>query len=266
MNTLIDGRKRSSTRDAGPMTLWRLEVLRLSRTHRWMILLGVYVLFAVLGALSARFFNELMGRVGGDITIIAPDPRPVDGLIQFVSNAGQMGLLAVVVVAAAALAFDAHPERAAFLRTRMAHPGRLVVAPYVVNMLAAIVSLVIGTAVTVALTAALVGPMPLVPVAIGTLYGALYLAFVVAVVAAAATLVRSQIATVFASLGVLIVLPILGLVDALQPWLPSQLLNAVIAIVEGAAATDYARAALVAIAAIAGLLVLAARRLEVRES
>lgn len=267
MNTLTDGRVRpSAPRAAAGMSLWRLELLRLLRTHRWMILLGVYLLFAVLGALSARFFNELMGRIGGDITIIAPDPRPIDGLIQFVNNAGQLGLIAVVVVAAAALAFDAHPERAAFLRTRIAHPGRLVIAPYVVNTLAAIVALVIGTTVTVALTAALVGPMPLVPLAVGTSYGALYLAFVVAVVAAVATFVRSQIATVFAALGVLIVLPVVGLIDALQPWLPSELLNAVIGLVGATPGTDYARAALIAIASIAGLLVLAARRLERRES
>jgi ABC-2 type transport system permease protein len=248
-----------------PMTLWRLEVLRLLRTHRWTILLGVYLLFAVIGALGARYLNELIGQMGGEMTIIAPDPRPVDGLIQFVSNISQLGLLAVVVVAAAALAFDAHPERAAFLRTRSTRPGRLVLAPYVVTTVATVLSLVVGTAVTVALTTALIGSLPLAEVLIGTAYGAIYLAFVMAIVAASASIVRSQVATVFTALAALLLLPLLAMVPVVQPWVPSELLTAVLAIVEGAPAGEYLRATVVSVAATAGLLALAMRRLERRE-
>lgn len=259
----VDAPGPTSTR--ARMTLWRLEALRLLRTHRWMILFGVYLLFAVLGAVSARYLNELLERMGGDIVIEAPDPRPVDGLIQFVSNISQLGLLAVVVVAAAALAFDAHPERAAFLRTRMQRPGRLVLAPYAVTTLATIAALLVGTAVTVGLTAALIGSLPLVEVVVGTLYGALYLAFVIAVVAAVAGMVRSQVGVVFAALGVLILLPMVSMIDVIQPWVPSELLTAVLAIVEGAPAGDYLRAAAVTVAATIGLLALAMRRIEHRE-
>ena len=266
MSTLTPERPREAgRRPERPMTLWRLEVLRLLRTHRWTILLGVYLLFAVVGALGARYLNELIGRMGGEIEIIAPDPRPVDGLIQFVSNISQLGLLAVVVVAAAALAFDAHPERAAFLRTRSTRPGRLVLAPYTVTTVATVLSLVVGTAVTVALTTALIGSLPLAEVVVGTVFGALYLAFAVAVVATAASIVRSQVATVFTALAALLLLPLLAMVPAVQPWVPSELLTAVIALVEGVPATDYLRAAAVSVVATAGLLVLAMRRLERRE-
>ena len=266
MSTLAPERTTPTGPQPGrPMTLWRLEVLRLLRTHRWTILLGVYLLFAVVGALGARYLNELIAQMGGDITIIAPDPRPVDGLIQFISNISQLGLLAVVVVAAGALAFDAHPERAAFLRTRSSRPGRLVLAPYVVITVATVLSLLVGTAVTVGLTTVLIGSLPVTEVVVGTLYGALYLAFVMAIVAAAASVVRSQVATVFTALATLLLLPLLAMVPALQPWMPSELLTAVLAIIEGAPASDYLRASGVSVAATAGLLVLAMRRLERRE-
>jgi ABC-2 type transport system permease protein len=266
MSTLAPARAAAAGRQPGrPMTLWRLEVLRLLRTHRWTILLGVYLLFAVVGALGARYLNELIGQMGGDVTIIAPDPRPVDGLIQFVSNISQLGLLAVVVVAAAALAFDAHPERAAFLRTRSTRPGLLVLAPYVVVTVATVLSLVVGTVVTVVLTTVLIGSLPLAEVVVGTVYGAVYLAFVMAVVAVAASVVRSQVATVFTALATLLLLPLLAMVPAVQPWMPSELLTAVLAIVEGAPAGEYLRAAAVSVVATAGLLALAMRRLERRE-
>ena len=79
------------------MSLWSLELLRLARTHRWMIVFGVYGFFAITGPLMARYFNEIIARFGGDVTVIAPDPRPVDGLAFFLDNASQLGLLAVVV-------------------------------------------------------------------------------------------------------------------------------------------------------------------------
>lgn len=248
-----------------PMTLWRLEVARLWRTRRWLIVVGVYGAFGVIGPLTARYINELLSRAGGEMQVIAPDPRPVDGIIQFVSNASQLGLLAVVVVAASALSLDAKPELAAFLRTKVRRPAVLVVAPYVVTTAAAIGSLLLGTAIAWALTASLIGPVPAGALVVGTLYGALYLAFATAVVAIIAGYTRSQATTVFAALGALLLLPIIGILDAVQPWLPSTLLMAVAATVEGTPAGEFWRAVVVSLISTAALLALAARRMDQRE-
>lgn len=254
------------TRDrATPMTLWRLERLRLLRTHRWMLLVGVYGVLAVLSAVTARYLRELMARFGEGMTVQVPDPRPADGIGQFVSNTSQLGVLAVVVVAASALALDAKPELAAFLRTKVSRAAVLLVPAYAVTTAGAVVGLVIGTAVAWGLTHALIGPLPAGPMVVGTVYGALYLAFAVAVVAAVAGFTRSQAATVFGALGVLLLLPIAGTVDAVGRWLPSELLGAVAALVNGAPAGEFARAAVVSVAATAALLALAAWRLERRE-
>lgn len=255
----------SAPRATRPMSLWRLERLRLLRTHRWMILFGVFALFGVLGPLSARYFNELMARAGGEMTIIAPDPRPMDGIVQFVTNTSQLGILAVVVVAAASLAFDSHPERAAFLRTRVGRPGRLVVAPYVVATVAAIAALLVGTGVAWTLTGVLLGGLPAGAMLLGTAYGALYLGFVVAVVAATVGFVRSQVGAIFAAVGLLLALPLLAMIDAVQPWVPSELLLAVVGLLEGEGGSTYLRATVSTVVAIGALLVLAARRIEQRE-
>jgi ABC-2 type transport system permease protein len=249
----------------GSMTLWRLEVTRLVRTHRWMILFGAFGLFGVLGPVTARYLNEIVQRLGEGVVITAPEPRPVDGLIQFVSNTSQIGLLAVVVVAASSLTLDAKPEVSAFLRTKVARAGTLVLPGAVVIAAAAIAALVVGTALAWVLTDALIGSLPAGPMVIGTAYGALYLAFVVAVVAAVAGFTRGQAATVFGALGVLLALPIVGVLDPIRPWLPSELLTAVAAMVEGAAAGDFARAVAVTLLATAGLIALAARGVERRE-
>jgi ABC-2 type transport system permease protein len=247
------------------MTLWRLEVLRLVRTHRWMILFGVYAFFGVLGPVTARYFNEIMERFAGEVTIVAPDPRPADGIIQFISNASQLGVLALVVVAAAALSLDTKPELAAFLRSKVTRPGRLLLPPYTTTVVAAALALAIGTLVAATMTTALIGPLPFWPIVAGTLFGVAYLGFAVAVVAWVAGFTRSQATTVFGALAILVVLPIVSIVDRVEPWLPSTLVGAVAAMVEGDAASEFGPALMVTLVAAVTLTILAMRRLERRE-
>lgn len=247
------------------MTLWRLELVRLIRTHRWAILFGVYVFFGVVGPFSAAYMDEIFARFGGDMQISLPDPRPVDGIIQFVGNASQLGLLAVVIVAAGALGLDARPEIASFFRTRVDKARRLLVPRYVVITAASATALAAGTAVAWILTVLLIGEIPAGGVLLGTLYGALYLAFAIAVLTAMLGLTTSNIAGIFGAFAVIIALPVIGMVPAIKPWLPSELFAAVIALIEGVPATDFARSAIVTVAAITGLLVFAAYRYERRE-
>jgi ABC-2 type transport system permease protein len=247
------------------MTLWHLELLRMVRTHRWVILVGVYGLFGILGPVTGRYMTEILGNFAGEITIEMPDPRPLDGIAQFVSNATQLGLLAIVIVAASALAIDAREEVAAFLRTRVEHARSLLLPRYVAVTLAAIGALVIGTVIAWGLTTVLLGALPAEAMVLGTVFGALYLAFAVAVVAAAGAFVRGMLPTVFVGLGLLLVLPLIGIVPALQHWLPSHLVGAVVALLDGTATSEYLRAAGVTIVATPVLLALAALRLERRE-
>jgi ABC-2 type transport system permease protein len=247
------------------VNLWTLELARLTRTYRWMLLFGVYAFFAVLGPLSARYLNEIIGQFGGDVTIIVPDPRPVDGIAQFIGNVAQLGLLAVAVVAAGALAVDARPEVAAFLRTKVTRARDLLLPRYAVSAGAAIAALLVSTAIAWAMTHAMLGSLHAGAMLVGTLYGALYLAFAVAVVAAVAGFLRSQVATVFGSLAALLLLPLVALIEPVRPWLPSELLAAIGALLEGAPAGDFTRAVLTTLIVTPGLLALAASRFARRE-
>jgi ABC-2 type transport system permease protein len=64
------------------MTLLRLEILRVVRTRRWMLVVGVYAFFGLAGPLLARYLNEILERFGGDEIIVAGhDPQPIDGIV-----------------------------------------------------------------------------------------------------------------------------------------------------------------------------------------
>lgn len=247
------------------MSLWELERLRLLRTRRWLVLAGAYAFSAVVGPLTARYLGEIVERFGGGVEVEIPDPVPLDGIIQYGGNASQFGLIAVIVVAAGALALDARPEVGVYLRTRVAHARILLWPRVVVASLAAVVAFVAGTAVAWALTAALLGAVDVGGMVLGTALGALYLVVVVAVVAALGTVTRSVVATVFASLAVVILLPILGLLPVVGDWVPSELVGALTTLAAGGPAAGLWRPAVTSVLAIAALLALAARRAEARE-
>lgn len=249
------------------MSLWRLEWLRLTRTGRWLVLVGVYVFFGVTGPLTARYIQDILSRFGGEsgVQLTLPPPTPVDGLAQYVGNAAQLGLLAVLAIAAACLAFDANPEAAAFLRTRVSRVRHLLAPRYVVVAAAAIASYLAGMLTAWVLTALLLGSPPSAAVLWGSLYGAVYLAFAVAVVAAASGYTRGVVGMVLISTAVMISLPVLAVVPLVEPWMPSELVNAGVEIARGTSPSDFLRAAVVALGATAVLLRLAVSRHGSRE-
>lgn len=250
------------------MTLWRLEILRVLRTRRWIALGAVYVGFGLLGPLSAKYLAEILklsGTGADGVTITFPPPVPADGMAQYVNNALQVGTIVAVVVVAGALAFDAIPEMGVFLRTRVTSVWDILIPRLVVSFALCSAAFVLGTATAWYETWALLGPLSASAVAWGTLLGILFTAFLVALVAAIAQWTKGVLGTVLISLVVLIVLPILGVVHAIQVWLPTRLGGALTELTSGTPASDFWRSSLVAALATVGLLAVAARGARRRE-
>jgi ABC-2 type transport system permease protein len=227
------------------------------------------VFFGLLGPITARYLAKILEFAGTDaqgVTVSFPDPVPADGIAQYVSNVLQLGTLVVVVVAASALAFDAIPEMGVFLRTRIPHVWRILVPRLVVPFIATSVAFVIGTLAAWYETWVLLGALSPRAVLLGTMLGILFFAFVIAVVAAVAQWTTSLLATIMGSLGVLLVLPIVGIVDGIGRWLPTVLGNALTELTAKAPPSDFWRPTLTAIIAIPVLLWLAERGARRRET
>jgi ABC-2 type transport system permease protein len=194
-----------------------------------------------------------------------PPPSVSQAIAAYVGNASQIGLLVAVVVAAGSLAFDARPEWAAFLRTRVGGIDDLVIPKFTVNALAAAVAFLAGMVAAWYETAILIGSPPVKGMLAGMACGSLYLGFAVAVVALCAAISRSVVGVVGLALGFLIALPILGQIGVLAAWMPSALVGAPVTLVEGAAASGFLKAAFVAIGAGVAALWAASRLLARRE-
>ncbi|MGB5532358.1 MAG: hypothetical protein WBN71_04575 [Acidimicrobiia bacterium] len=245
------------------MSLWRLEYLRLIRTYRVWILLGIFGFFGVLGPATAKYLPEIVERLGGGVEIAVPPASPELAMAQYLGNALQIGLLAIAFVAASALAFDANVEMATFLRTRASVP-RILEPRYVVNMAAAVASFLLGSAIAFLLSALLVDVPRVGGTVIGSLLVALYLCFAVAAAGFFASLVRSVPGTALLTIGALIALSIAGLIPAVRPWLPSDLVGGYDALIAGGDFV-YWRAIASAVVLSVGAIAFSVYRMERRE-
>jgi ABC-2 type transport system permease protein len=242
------------------MSLWRLEWLRLLRTHRLLTIIGVYVFFGLTGPLTVRYLDRILGALGTDgITVDFPEPTPADGIAQFTGDASQIGLLVVVLVAASALAFDSRREMAVFLRSRVTSVYRIVVPAYVMSAVAGAAGLVCGTLAAWYETVVLLGSVPTSAMLFGMFYGALFLAFATAVVALSASLARGTLATAGISLGILLGMAVLAGIAGQRAsrWLPTSLAGAATDLLHIARPADYLPAAIITLIATAACLLAA---------
>jgi len=225
------------------MSLWRVEWLRLWRTRTVWILFGVFVFFGLLGPATARFLPEIMESAGLGGELALPPPSPELAMSQYLSNALQIGLLAIAFIAASSLAFDSKPEVAVFYRTR-ATIVEILIPRYVVVTVAAISAFLAGTTTAFALSMVLLGTPDVPATLVGSALIAMYIVFAVALVGLMASLIPSVPGAALLTIGILIILGIAGLIPYLGPWLPSYLVGGFDTLIAGGE-FDYWRSILV---------------------
>lgn len=248
-----------------PMTLWRLEWLRLVRTKRLVAVVAVYAFFGLTSPPLVRYMDSILERVGAGVTVIAPAPTASEGLTTFLSNANQIGLLVFALVVSSAVAFDSQREMAVFLRTRVGGYRDLLVPKYVMSLAAGAGAFCIGAACAWYGTVVLLGDVEVIGMVVGIGLCVLYLAFIAAVAAALGARLDSVLSTAGATLVVALGLGILGTIGSVGDWLPSHLLGAFTSLPLGGDAATFVRPALVTVVATVALLAAAARLGDTRE-
>jgi ABC-2 type transport system permease protein len=247
----------------GPMNLWRLEWLRLTRTPRALALGAVFTFFGLLEPVVTRYQSQIFRDLGNGVRISFPPATPAAGISSYL---GGIGLVVVVVIAAGAFTFDAHHGLATFLRTRVASIWQLVAPRFAVNAAAAAIAYLLGTLAAWYEMDLLIGPLPVAAMVAGILCGAAYLAFAVALTALAASIAPGTLATVGITLVVMLLLPVAGTLRRIDNWLPSTLATAPVDLLNGAHhLSHYLPAFAVTVTVGVAALAIAVLRLRTRE-
>jgi ABC-2 type transport system permease protein len=248
------------------MNPWRLEWLRMTRSPRGIALILVYVFFGLAGPLLAKYIEQLTQYASAGVTIVAPAPQPKDGIVNFVSQGSQTGMIVLIVIAAGVLSFDARRGLATFYRTHAPGPLALIGPRFVSTVALAIGAYLLGTAAAWFETTLVLSGLPAHQILAGAVLGAVFLVFAIAVVTAASTVGRGTLSTAGISFVVLlVVLPVAGIYRPVGAWLPTRLLTAPAALVTDATIGDYTRPVVVSVIATVVLLAVAIHRVGRRD-
>jgi ABC-2 type transport system permease protein len=246
---------------------WRLELLRLWRTRRMIMLAATFLILGLGEPVVTYFLPDLLkGAPTNGVQVILPKPTAARGFASFASNVAQLGTVVVVVAAAASLTIDARPSLAAFYRSRLRRrPARLVLPRYLTITAAAVFSLALGTLGAWYETTVLLGTVPLGGLVAGLALEALWICFVTSVVAVLVSVTRSVLGAVGSAIALLLGLGLLGGLPWWSSWLPTGLATSIGALVQRTPPHDTWHAAVVTCVVTVGLVGLATDRLGRRE-
>jgi ABC-2 type transport system permease protein len=85
---------------------FKKEWMEIVKTSKWIIMLALFIFFAILSPLSAKFMNEILAMVGEQqgVLIQFPDPTYIQSYEQFFKNIYFMMIIVTVLVFAGAVA------------------------------------------------------------------------------------------------------------------------------------------------------------------
>lgn len=149
----------SSPSTRAPLSPMRVELLRLWRTRRLIGLLVAYAFFGFTNPFIARYAAEILGSAmkGGQMQITVATPVPADGMVSYVNNALQIGLMVGLAMLVSACALDASYPLAIFYRTRRRDLWTLLAPRLAVSLAAMTLGFTVGMAAAWYETAVLIG-------------------------------------------------------------------------------------------------------------
>lgn len=249
-----------------PLGLWRLEVLRVTRTRRWLLLLLGFPVLGAVGPVVVRYIDRILDVLDADGVTPPDNLGASDGMAAYLEVSGQIGILVALGMTAAAMALDHRSGLAAFYRTRTSRAWELVLPRWTVAATAVCLANALATGIVWVELHALFGAVSDRLIFYAALFNMLYLLMALGLVAGAAAFLRRPVAIFGAALMALILLPLPRLWRPMRDWEPSRLGGAGVKLLEGSRTPgDYAAASLVAVLLTAALLSLAVWRIGRRE-
>lgn len=221
------------------MTIWGLEWRRLIRTRRWLALVSVFLFLGLASPVAAYYLLRFVPTLANTFIVSLPQTRQYDGFSYFMADSMGLGLLVVVIVAAASFTLDAHRSIAIFYRTRMTNVGGLIMPKFARTFLTAAISYLLGGGACALVSYLLFGPFDVIRIIPGGILELLYLAFALSLVALLAAWNRHIVPTIGFSFAILLVLPLLSVFPSVSRWLPSALITSLSTIVAGGSLSVY---------------------------
>ena len=248
----------------GFLPLLKKEIKEQIRTHRLLIVGGVFLFFSLTAVLSLVYLPEIIKMSGQDLQISIPPVTAVQALGEFSSTMVQMGVFVMTLIAMGMIANEVKHGTALLTLSKPVSRGAFIGAKFVALNLTLLISLWFSAIVSYAYTVWLIGSTPFGPFVILTLLLSLFLILCVAVTLLFSTLFKSSLAAGGLALGVIIAQGIFSSLPVIGDYFPGKLTGWGINLLSGIG-KDYWWALLITLVLIAVCLLLAQRNLKNKE-
>ncbi len=116
--------------------LWK-EILQQWRTHRFLVVMAVFVIFGLTSPLMARFMPELIKSMPGaeQFAELIPVPTTADAMAQYIKNITQFGFILAVLLGMNAVAGEKENGTAAMILSKPMSRWAFVLSKYSAQML-----------------------------------------------------------------------------------------------------------------------------------
>lgn len=205
----------------------RKEFLESWRTHRFLVVVSVLVIFGILSPLTAKFMPEIFKMVSGaeQFAALIPEPSVKDAVDQYIKNISQFALIIGVLISMGAVVQEKDRGTAAMILVKPLPRGAFLLAKLTALLVVFTASLVLAGSFAFYYTLYLFEPLPVLPWFAMNGLLLIYTMVYVALTLFFSTVGRSQALAGGLSLATMAVLGIVGSIPSLRKFVPASLID-----------------------------------------
>jgi ABC-2 type transport system permease protein len=209
------------------LNAFRKEFLEQWRTHRFLVVVAVLVVFGLLSPLVAKLTPEIFKMVPGaePYAAMIPPPTVNDAVAQYIKNIGQFALIIGILVTMGAVALEKDKGTAGMILVKPLSRGAFLLAKFMALLLVFGISIILAGLGAYYYTLILFEPVPFLPWL--ALNGLLltYTMVYVTLTLFFSTISRSQVLAGGLALAALLVFGVLGSIPSIGDYMPGKLVN-----------------------------------------
>lgn len=125
--------------------LLKKELIEYIKTSKGFILTAVFVFFAISSPATAKFMNEILAAVAGDITISFPDPTLYDSWGQVFKNMNSICLIVYLIVMSTTVSQEKSKGSILLVLTKKVSRFQFLVSKFIIGILVFTILLLVST-------------------------------------------------------------------------------------------------------------------------
>ncbi|HPD65253.1 MAG TPA: ABC transporter permease subunit [Bacteroidia bacterium] len=197
------------------------------RTGRFWIMMAVFVFFAILSPLTARYMPEIISSISQQqqIEIQIPEPTWTDSVAQYVKNISQICTFIIILLFMGIVVKEKETGTAVFVVVKPVSRNYFILSKVIVSFLVSLTALSVAFLLASAYTLLFFGEFPFLRFGFGNALILLYLWVIISTTIFFSTVARTQVMAAIFSFLLWLAMGLLAQIDGIGVFIPAKLIS-----------------------------------------